>query len=64
MLKGQLHGRAEIFEDLKMTFRTKIKKKICHVNQHQKHYKLCLNNFSLRPFFIFGRAPDRSKHHS
>ena len=26
-LKGQLHGRAEIFEGLKMTFRTKILKK-------------------------------------
>ena len=47
-LKGQLHGEAEIFKGLKMTFRTKIlKKKLYHVNQRQKYYKLCFDNFSL-----------------
>ena len=47
-LKGQLHGRAEIFKGLKMTFRTKILKiKLYHVNQRQKYYKLCFDNFSL-----------------
>ena len=57
VLKGQLHGRAENFEGLKMTFRTKI----YHVNQHQKYYKLCFDNFPLRPLFIFGRALDRGQ---
>ena len=52
-LKGQLHGRAEIFKGLKMTFRTKIlEKKLYHVNQHQKYYKLCFDNFSLRRLFF------------
>ena len=47
-LKGQLHGRAEIFKGLKMTSRMKIlRKKLYHVNQRQKHYKLCFDNFSL-----------------
>ena len=46
-LKGQLQGRAEIFKGLKMTFRTKILKKMYHVKQHQKYYKLCFDNFSL-----------------
>ena len=30
ILKGQLHGRAEIFNGLKMTFRTKILRKKNH----------------------------------
>ena len=58
-LKEQLHGRAEIFEGLKITFRTKIlKKKLYHVNHHQKYYKLCFDNFSLRRLFFFDRALD------
>ena len=49
LLKGQLQGRAEIFKGLKMTFRTTIlKKNLYHVNQRQKYYKLCFDNFSLR----------------
>ena len=53
ILKGQLQGYNTIFKDLKMTFRTKIlKKKLYHVNQHQKYYKLCLDNFSLRWLFF------------
>ena len=52
-LKGLYHGHAVIFEGLKMTFRTKIfEKKLYHVNQHQKYYKLCIDNFSLRPLFL------------
>ena len=36
-----------------MTFRTKIlKKKLYHVNQHQKYYKLCFDNFSLQRLFF------------
>ena len=47
-LKGQLHGRAEIFNGLKITFRMKIlRKKLYHANQRQKYYKLCFDNFSL-----------------
>ena len=62
LLKGQLKGRAKIFKGLKMTFRTKIlKKKLYHVNQHQKYYKLCFNNFSLRQLFYFDRALDRGQ---
>ena len=33
---------------MKMTFRTKIKKKLYHVNQHQKYYKL----FPTMTFFL------------
>ena len=59
IFKGQLHGRAEIFKGLKMAFRTKIlEKKLYHVNQRQKYYKLCFDNFSLRPLFIFDRNPN------
>ena len=29
-----------------------MKKKLYHVNQHQKYYKLCFYNFSLRPLFL------------
>ena len=47
-LKGQSQGHNAIFRGLKMTFRTKILKiKLYHVNQHQKYYKLCFDNFSL-----------------
>ena len=36
-----------------MTFRTKIlKKKLYHVNQHQKYYKLCFDNFSVWRLFL------------
>ena len=47
-LKGQLHGCIKILKGLKMTYRTKILKKNYHVNQHQKYYKLCFDNFSLQ----------------
>ena len=61
-LKGQLHGRAEIFKGLKMTFKTKIlNKKVYHVNQHQKYYKLCFDNFSLQRLLFFDRALDRGQ---
>ena len=34
---------------MKITFRKKkLKKKLYHVNQHQKYYNLCFDNFSLR----------------
>ena len=54
ILKGLYHGHAVIFEGLKITFRTKIlKKKLYHVNQHQKYYNLCFDNFSVwRLFFL------------
>ena len=62
VLKGQLHGRAEIFNGLKMTFRTKIlKKKLYHANQRKKYYKLCFDNFSLGQLFYFDCALDRSQ---
>ena len=52
-LKGKSQGHNAIFKGLKIAFRTKIvKKKLYHVNQHQKFYKLCFDNFSLRPLFI------------
>ena len=36
-----------------MTLRTKIlNKKLYHVNQHQKYYKLCFENFFLRRLFF------------
>ena len=58
-LKGLYHGHAINFEGLKMTSGTKIlKKKLYHVNQHQKYYKLCFDNFSLRRLFFFDRALD------
>ena len=61
-LKGQYHGDAVIFKGLKMTFRTKIlKKKLYHVNQHQKYYKLCFENFSVWRLFFFDRALDRGQ---
>ena len=60
----ELQGNNAIFKGLKMTFRTKIlKKKLYHVNQHQKYYKLCFDNFSLRPLFIFDRALDHGQAH-
>ena len=60
-LKGQLQGHTIIFKGLKMTFRTKIlKNKLYHINQHQKYYKLCFDNFSLRRLF-FDRALDRGQ---
>ena len=35
-----------------MTFGTKIlKNRLYHVNQHEKYYKLCFDNFSLRRLF-------------
>ena len=53
ILKGQLQGHTAIFQGLKMTFRTKIKEKsLYHVNQHQKYYKLCFDNFFLQPLFL------------
>ena len=61
-LKGQLHGPTKIFKGLKMTFRKNVEKKLYHVNQHQKYYKLCFDNFSLRQPF-FDRAPDRGQFH-
>ena len=53
-LKGESQGHNAIFKGLKMTFRTKIlKNKLYHVNQHQKYYKLCFDNFSVwRLFFL------------
>ena len=34
------------------------RKNLYQIIQHQKYYKLCFDNFSLRPLFIFGRALD------
>ena len=63
-LKGESQGHNAIFKGLKTTFRTNIlRKKLYHVSQHKKHYKLCFDNFSLRPLFIFDRALERSQAH-
>ena len=60
-LKGQSHGHTIIFKGLKMTFRKKIlKEKLYHVNQHQKYYKLCFDNFPLQRLF-FDHALDRGQ---
>ena len=62
MLKGQSQGHNTIFKGLKMTFRKKmLKKKLYHVNQHQKYYKLCFDNFSVWRLFFFDRALDRGQ---
>ena len=62
LLKGLSQGHNAIFKGLKMTFRMKIlKKKLYHVNQRQKYYKLCFDNFSLRQLFYFDRALDRGQ---
>ena len=62
--KGESQGHNDIFKGMKMTFRTKIlKKKLYHVNQHKKCYKLCFDKFSLRPLFSFGCAPVRGQFH-
>ena len=66
-LKGQLQDRAEIFKGLKVTFITKILKKIYYVNQHQKYYKICFDNFSLGQLFFtaaFTALLTRGEHHS
>ena len=58
-LKGESQGHNVIFKGLKMTFRIKkLKKKLYHINQHQKYYKLWFDNFSLRRLFvhIFGKG--------
>ena len=48
LFKKISQGHSAIFKGLKMTFRKIIlKKKIYHVNQRQKYYKLCFNNFFL-----------------
>ena len=62
-LKGLSQGHNTIFKGMKMTFRTKIlkKKKLYHINQRQKYYKLCFDNFSLRELFYFDRALDRGQ---
>ena len=53
VLKGLSQGHNAIFKGLKMTFRMKIlKKKLYHVNQRQKYYKCCFDNFFLRRFFL------------
>ena len=52
-LKGLSQGHNAIFKGLKMTFGTKIlRKKLYHVNQRQKYYKLCFENFSLWWLFL------------
>ena len=57
MLKRTVAWSHRIFKGLKMTFITKILKKIYHVNQYQKYYILCFDNFSSRlfskPTFLF-----------
>ena len=63
-LKGKLHGRAEIFKGLKMTFRRKtLKKKHTTLISIKNTTNFILNNFSLRPLFIFCRAPNRGQFH-
>ena len=55
----------EIFKGLKMTFRTEILKKIYHVYEHQKYYKLC--NFFLGQLFFtaaFAALLMHGEHHS